>query len=299
MWRRLGRVYEPAHSHPLLHSHAALPVGVPLGGEHVRVFYCGRDQANRSSIATLVLRLGEPPRVEEVALAPVLEPGSAGTFDDAGLGIGSIVPAPDGDRLYYMGWNLGRSVPWRNAIGVAIGDARQGRFKRLSAGPIMDRDITDHFSLSYPWVVRQSPDRWDMWYGTHLTWGHSSADMSHAIRKATSRDGLSWTRSPELSVRPRPNEIAVVRPSVIVGRDGATMIFACRGHGPYRLGLAHSTDLKTWSRLESPVLAPEPGGWEGEALTYPSLFEALNRRWLLYNGSGYGASGFGLAVWEE
>lgn len=274
-------------------------MGVPLGGEHVRVFYCGRDQANRSSIATLVLRLGEPPRVEEVALAPVLEPGSAGTFDDAGLGIGSIVPAPDGDRLYYMGWNLGRSVPWRNAIGVAIGDARQGRFKRLSAGPIMDRDITDHFSLSYPWVVRQSPDRWDMWYGTHLTWGHSSADMSHAIRKATSRDGLSWTRSPELSVRPRPNEIAVVRPSVIVGRDGATMIFACRGHGPYRLGLAHSTDLKTWSRLESPVLAPEPGGWEGEALTYPSLFEALNRRWLLYNGSGYGASGFGLAVWEE
>jgi hypothetical protein len=273
-------------------------VAVPLGGDLARVFYSGRDAANRSSIGSLVVRLGELPRVEELAPAPALTPGITGAFDDAGCGLGCVVPNAGGDRLYYMGWNVGGSVPWRNAIGLAVGNARTGQFERYSAGPLMDRDIVDHFSLSYPWVLRLGPADWRMWYGTHLSWGARKSDMNHVIRAARSEDGILWHRETRVALAPEGEEIAVVRPCVVVAATGGEMWFARRAGGPYRLGHARSPDLCHWQRDEDALLEPEDDGWEAGALTYASVFDAAGRRWLLFNGSGYGATGIGLATWE-
>lgn len=297
-WRRLGRFYQPDGHHPLLATHAALPVAAPIGGDLVRVYYSGRDARNRSSIGSLVLRLSDAPKVEAVSPEPILVPGTTGAFDDAGCGVGCVVPDPAGDRLYYMGWNVGGSVPWRNALGLAIGDATNGRFERISAGPIMDRDIVDPFSLSYPWVLRLGPSDWRMWYGTHLTWGADKSDMNHAIRTAFSDDGIAWRRDGSVCLASTPPDIAVVRPCVVPHDNGAEMWFATRAEGPYRLGHATSADLRTWIPDSAGLLTAEPGGWEFGAVTYASVVVAAGRRWMLYNGAGYGAAGIGLAVWE-
>ena len=71
-WRRLGLVYLPDGRHPKLVTHAAFPTPFSLGGDLVRVFYSGRDDAKRSSIASFVLRLGEKPRLEEASPEPIL-----------------------------------------------------------------------------------------------------------------------------------------------------------------------------------------------------------------------------------
>jgi len=301
-WRRLGRVFAPpvAGPDPALVSHAALPVAVPLEGDLVRVFYSGRDARNRSAVGTLVLRVCESPCVEEARATPVLLPGGPGAFDDAGIGVGSVAAGEGGDRLYYMGWNVGGSVPWRNAIGFAVGSASEGRFERFSAGPVMDRDPVDPYSLSYPWVLRLGQQDWRMWYGTHQRWGAAKSDMSHAIRAAHSADGITWRREPAICIPPGDKEIATVRPTVIADPGGGlSMWFARRTvAGPYALGSATSADGRHWQRT-GPGLDAEPDGWEGGALTYPAAFELLGRRWLLFNGAGYGATGFGLAVWEE
>jgi hypothetical protein len=297
-WRRLGRIYQPGGYHRQLATHAALPVAVSLGGDLARVFYSGRDTANRSSVGSLVVRLGEPPRVEEMAPEPVLSPGTTGAFDDAGCGLGCVVLCPDGDRLYYMGWNVGGSVPWRNAIGLAVGNARTGEFERYSVGPVMDRDTVDHFSLSYPWVLRLGLADWRMWYGTHLAWGANKSDMNHVIRAARSNDGIVWQREPRVVLAPEGEETAVARPCVSIGAAGGEMWFARRAQGPYRLGHARSADLCHWQRDTTALLEPEADGWEAGSLTYASVLHAAGRRWLLFNGAGYGATGFGLAVWE-
>ncbi|WP_341988945.1 hypothetical protein [Azorhizobium sp. AG788] len=300
-WRKLGLVFAgPTGGHPALVSHAALPVPYPLDGDLVRIFYSGRDAANRSSVGTLVVRLGDVPRVEAQSADPVLAPGGIGAFDDAGIGIGCIVPGETEDRLYYMGWNVGGAVPWRNAIGVAFGSAREGRFARRFLGPILDRGPVDPYSLSYPWVLRLGPQDWRMWYGTHLEWGATQADMSHAIRAATSTDGLDWRRAPEICLPPQGEEIATVRPSVLAQADGGfEMYFAARGlETPYTIGRAISTDGAAWQRVPAGIHA-DGESWEGGALTYPAVFEQAGRRWMLFNGRGYGASGFGIAVWEE
>ncbi|GAC1347694.1 MAG: hypothetical protein NVSMB18_33500 [Acetobacteraceae bacterium] len=299
-WRKLGLVFGgPTSGHPALLSHAALPVPYDLGGDLARVFYSGRDAANRSAVGTVVIRLGEAPRLEEEGRAPILLPGGVGAFDDAGIGVGSIVRGADGDRLFYMGWNVGGAVPWRNAIGLAVGDGREARFERPFAGPIMDRSPQDPYSLSYPWVLRLADDDWRMWYGTHLRWGAERSDMSHAIRAARSTNGIDWVREHAVCLPPTGDEIATVRPSVLADRAGGfEMHYAARGlDTPYRIGRAVSPDGRLWSRLP-PGIAADAKGWEGGALTYPAAFEQGGRRWLLFNGEGYGASGFGLAVWE-
>ncbi len=299
-WRRLGLVYRPDGSDPRLMTHAALPVAVPLGGDIVRVYFSGRDADQRSSVATLLLQLSAPPRVLEMARDPVIAPGVRGAFDDAGVSVGCVVSGPDGDRLYYMGWNVGGSVPWRNAIGLACGDARSGRFERHATGPIMDRDPIDPFTLSYPWVLRRGPNDWRMWYGTNLAWGAEKSDMFHVIRAAHSHDGIVWQRTAEPAIAPEADEIAVVRPTVVEWRGTLRMWFAYRDEGAYRLGHAVSADWRHWTRMDLDAgLSPEAEGWEAGAATYPCVFAANGRHWLLYNGAGYGATGFGLAVWAE
>jgi len=301
-WRRLGLVFAPdgRTRDPALATHAALPVPFTLEGDLVRVFYSGRDTANRSALGSVMLRLGEAPRVEEADPAPILRPGALGAFDDAGIGVGNVVADPGGDRPHYMGWNVDGAVPWRNAIGLALGDARAPRFARFSAGPVMDRDPSDPFSQSYPWVLRRAAGDWRMWYGTHRSWGAAKSDMSHAIRGARSTNGIAKCRSAGLAIPPDGEAIATVRPSVIAREGGGfAMWFARRTEaGLYALGLAHSADGRHWRR-EPAGLEPMTEGWDGGAITYPSVFEQHGRRWLLYNGAGYGATGFGLAVWED
>ena len=41
-----------------------------------------------------------------------------------------------------------------------------------------------------------------------------------------------------------------------------------------------------------------PNGWDSEMICYPYVFDHGRNRYMLYNGNGYGKTGFGLAVLE-
>ena len=80
--------------------------------------------------------------------------------------------------------------------------------------------------------------------------------------------------------------------------DRLLMCFACRGD-TYRLGAASSGDGVSWAgSIRRMGLGPCASGWDSEMTCYPALFWHRGRLWLAYNGNGYGATGFGLAVWE-
>lgn len=298
-WRKLGHLYTPDGSKPWALSHAALPFPVKLGGDEFRVFFSARDKENRSAVGWIDITLGEQSTVLRVAEDPVLVSGGAGHFDDSGIGLGTIIPDGDTERLYYMGWNLGVRAPWRNSIGVAIGSSATPKFTRLFQGPIMDRSPEDPYTISYPWVMRLANDDWRMWYGSNLAWGEASADMQHVIKAARSVDGLRWTRSAEPAIGfSYPGEYALARPCVMIIDGEFHMWFATRGER-YHIGAARSTDGVKWSRCdETHGLIPSAGGWDSEMVCYPCVIGHEDRVYLFYNGNGYGKSGFGLAVWE-
>jgi hypothetical protein len=123
--------------------------------------------------------------------------------------------------------------------------------------------------------------------------------MIHVIQHATSTDGHQWQRH-GLAV---PYEIGRVqafsRPTVAANDDGSLdMWFSYRsGAGEsYRIGYAHSADGKRWTLdLANSGIDVSPDGWDNEMIEYPYVFDHGGQRYMLYNGNGFGKSGFGLA----
>jgi hypothetical protein len=298
-WKRLGVVFAPDGNQPWARSHAALPTPVHVAGDVFRFFYSSRDAERRSHVGWVDVEVSETPRVLNVAREPSLSPGVDGAFDDSGVGVGCIAQEDGGVCLYYMGWNLGVRSPWRNAIGLARAPSLQGPFERFSPGPILDRSPEDPYTLSYPFVLRFGPRDWRMWYGSNLTAAVGNADMNHVIKLARSHDGVNWTRNGTTVVGfAEQGEHALARPSVVKVGEKLLMCFACRGES-YRIGAAVSPDGIDWTRCDAAMgLGPSSQGWDGEMTCYPALFWHRDRLWLAYNGNGYGATGFGLAVRE-
>jgi hypothetical protein len=74
------------------------------------------------------------------------------------------------------------------------------------------------------------------------------------------------------------------------------MWYCSRGDA-YRLGYAESADGVTWVRDDDVAgLPPSRNGWDSEMICYPAVYDRNGRRYLLYNGNGFGATGIGYAV---
>jgi len=296
-WRKLGRVYQPEGDLPWMRSHASNPVAEHRGGDRFRVYFGARDERNRSSIGWVEIDLARPSAILARAERPVLEPGPPGAFDESGLSMGCLAARPDGARfLYYVGWSLGLSVPWRNSIGLAVSRGADAGFEKHSPAPVLGLDELDPHSVSYPWVLAEERG-WRMWYGSNLSWGPSRDDMTHVIKCAESRDGIAWTRDGSTALGYRGNgEFALSRPCVLEEKGRYKMWFSYRG-ATYRIGYAESGDGRRWRRDDARAgITVSPSGWDSESIEYAHVFDHAGRRYMLYNGNGYGKSGFGLAV---
>ena len=299
MWRKLGKIFQPSGELDWARSHAANPTPEHVDGDIFRIYFSARDEKNRSSIGCVVVDLGANGRVLEAPPEPVLRPGDLGMFDDCGASIGCILPVGSERYLYYMGWNLAVTVPWKNAIGLAVSDSSCGLFRRWSRFPIVPLDETDPYTISYPWVMRDG-GRYRMWYGSNLRWGPEKKDMLHVIKYAESDNAVHWDRRNQVVIdSASPAENAICKPCVVKDHDSYHMWFCSRGE-KYRIQHAVSGDGVTWTRLgQDQGIDVSTDGWDSDMIEYPCVFDHRGRRYLLYAGNGFGATGFGLAVFES
>ncbi len=241
-WRKIGRIYAPAGDRPWAATHASVPIAESLDDDRLRIYFSTRDAQNRSHTDFIVIDIKSPDVILERASAPVLSPGRAGEFDDSGAMATWLTV--DGDRrlLWYIGWNLGVTVPFRNSIGLATSE--QGKtFLRFSDGPIVDRTRREpHFCASC--CVLRDGMLWRMWYLSCTGWFHDGLRLQHSyhIKYAESDDGLEWQRDGRIAIDFNdPSEYAISRPSVLRDRDRWKMWYSHRGDG-YRIGYAESSD---------------------------------------------------------
>jgi predicted GH43/DUF377 family glycosyl hydrolase len=296
-WEKIGLIFCSKSNHDRMVSHAANPVAEPLGGGLFRVYFSCRDKSNRSSIGFFEFDIKRPKEVLFVSTDPVVCPGETGLFDDSGTSMGCLVLTNGMKYLYYVGWNLGVTVPWRNSIGLAINHSSGDPvFVKYSKAPIMDRNQVDLFSLSYPWVMKGEA-LWKMWYGSNLSWGAKQTDMMHVIKYAESADGIQWERRGLVAIPLQsPGEYAISKPCVIKEGGVFKMWYSFRGQS-YRIGYAESGDGMRWERKDEEVgIDVSESGWDSEMIEYPFVFDHDRERYMLYNGNGYGRTGIGLAV---
>ncbi len=298
-WKKLGRLFCPDRQADWMVSHAANPTVEPGEGSAVQVYFSCRDAENRSSVARLAFDLGDPPNSVQLHPAPVIAPGARGLFDDSGASVGCVVEEAERLFLYYVGWNLGMTVPWRNSIGLAIREVGTSAFVKYSRAPVLDRSNVDPFSLSYPWVCREG-EIWRMWYGSNDTWGATPTEMLHVIRYAESADGIHWHATGHVAIPlAGGEEFGVARPCVIRHGGRYRMWYAVRSHRRYRIGYAESADGLRWERMDDQAgIDVSDAGWDSEMIEYPCVFEREGTLYMLYNGNGYGKTGLGLAVMD-
>ena len=297
-WRKLGQIYAPAGDKPWATGYAANPIAEPLGGDRFRIYFSCRDDRNRSSVGFVEINIYNPFSILAESQEPVLRPGDLAMFDDAGASIGCVVPVNGKRYLYYMGWHLTVSVPWQNALGLAVEDEpsfRPHRFRRHSRFPIIPLDEADPYTISYPWVL-QDGGKFRMWYGSNIAWGPEKADMRHLIKYAESDDGIVWRRDGVVAIDfDSPAEYAICKPCVIKDVDRYRMWFSARGES-YRIYYAESCDGIAWERKVEPDLEVSESGWDSEMVEYPCVFDHKGERYMLYSGNGFGKTGFGLAI---
>jgi predicted GH43/DUF377 family glycosyl hydrolase len=296
-WHKLGLLFTPRVKAPWMMTHASNPTVEHLNGSIHRVYFGCRDSANCGSLGSFKFRLESPVEVFDVSENPVLGPGSVGCFDDSGVSMGCLVRLEDGTRyLYYVGWNLAVTVPWRNSIGIAIAKPGQEIFEKYSLAPILDRNQVDPYSLSYPWVVKLSCDNWLMYYGSNLSWGKSDKAMNHVIKIAHSSNGIEWRREGAVAIGLKRDEIGISRPCVSID-DGLYKMWYSYRSETYRIGYAESRDGCEWQRKDVDAgIDVSDDGFDSNSISYGCVFDYDSRRYMLYNGNEYGRTGIGLAV---
>jgi hypothetical protein len=299
-WRKRGRIIDPACHGSWIVSHASVPCVLRLDEERWRVYFSGRDEENRSQTGFLDLALvdEEVPEILVLSDEPVLRPGAVGMFDDAGA-MASCLVERDGDvYLYYIGWNRAVSVPFRNAVGLAVSTDGGLTFERVSSGPLLDRSIHDPGFTASTWVLIED-GIWRMWYLSCLGWEQTGEGLHHRyhIKYAESSDGVQWRRDGRVCIDfASDGEYAISRPCVIREPTGLYRMWYSHRGTRYRIGYAESQDGLSWERRDTERgLEPSATGWDSEMVEYPCVFDRENRRYLIYNGNGYGATGLGLA----
>ena len=303
-WKKLGRVFCANGQNDLMHTGGRTPVPLHLGGDRYRLYFASYDSAGRGRIFSLELDLADPQRVENLVTEPIIDLGNVGYYDDNGI-IPSWLVETDGKIfLYTIGFSIKNKLIFDAATGLAISEDGGQSFRKLN-GPVIDRGVDDPSFAASPCVIREG-DVWRMWYVSCDHWVPDGDRHKHFynIKHRSSRDGIYW--DPKASVcidYANEHEYAISRPTVVRDSEGQYRMWysfrASANVATYRIGYATSSDGLTWERKDALAgIDVSTEGWDSEMICYPCVFEHKGQLYMLYNGNGYGRSGFGLAVLE-
>ncbi|HEX5717310.1 MAG TPA: hypothetical protein VF179_14210 [Thermoanaerobaculia bacterium] len=302
-WTPQGRLFPPTAGDlpDWLGGYGALPFAVPLGDHRCPVFFSGRDRENRSQVGACTLDLARLSVVDgSLTPEPLVRSGPPGAFDDSGCSMSCIVRHTGAWYLYYSGWTLGGTVPFHLAIGLAVSQDDGRTFRKLSLAPVLGRHEADPFLCASPSILIEG-GVWRMWYVSAVRWEKQAGGWRHyyLIKYAESHNGIEWRRDGRIAIGFKSaDEYAIGRPHVL--KDGGIYrMWYCSRGDRYRIGYAESRDGLTWERRdESAGIAPPAEGWDSEMQAYPMVFRDGRHLVMLYNGNGYGATGFGCATAE-
>ena len=164
MWLKKGVILNIENYNDWMVSHACVPTAISIDENTVRIFYAPRNKNGKSIPTYFDVDSKNPTKVKYIHDKPILELGQLGTFDDDGIMPCSAVRVSDSCiYLYYVGWNPSVSVPYRNAIGLAISKDNGQTFERAFQGAIVERSKEEPFFTASPYVIKEN-DKWHLWY---------------------------------------------------------------------------------------------------------------------------------------
>lgn len=310
-WAKKGVIFRPEKHSEWMAHHACVPIADRVSESVLRIYFGPRDTQGRTTTTFIEVEADNPANVLHVHDRPVLGLGALGTFDDSGAMPSCIVNYDGRKYLYYIGWNRGVTVPYRNSIGLAVSDDGGLTFERVCEGPVVDRTMDEPYFCASPFVLYDADElKWKLWYASSTGWTvvHGKPEPLYQIKYVESADGKMWERKNVTCLEYTFEGEANARPCVLKEEGRYRMWYCFRGSldyrtekaQSYRLGYAESLDGIHWDRKDSEVgIERSEEGWDSRMMEYPYVYEHGGRKYLLYNGNGFGETGFGYAVLEE
>jgi hypothetical protein len=303
-----GLIFAVDGRYPWSQTHAQIPSPDVLPNGRIRVYYSTRDKLNRSLTSFIEVNADNPSEILYAHDRPILEFGKLGCFDDCGVMPSSVVTYKGIKYLYYCGWNTSTTIRYRNCIGLALSEDGGVTFRRAFEGPILDRNKDEPHLVVTPHVFIEE-GVWKMWYCGCTEWKlvDGVTEPQYLIKYAESKDGIDWVRENRVLIPYRHESEAIGRPVVVHEGGLYKMWYSYRNIDEYRTnknksyhtGYAESVDNITWERKDEQAgLDLSETGWDSEMTAYPYIVDYQDRRYLFYNGNGFGRSGFGYAVSE-
>jgi len=303
---RKGLIFRVSPDCDWRQSHAQIPFAWPADDGKVRFYFSTRDINNRSTMTFIETEAERPKDIVYVHNKQCINLGRLGMFDDCGVMASWLIRHDDKIYLYYSGWNLGGTVAYRIGIGLAISYDNGITFERYGQAPILDRSTFDPSWCAQPCIMKQG-DRWKMWYLSCTKWEmiDNHPEPFYNVKYAESNDGIKWNRTGETCLDYDDFTNAIGRPAVFFEDGIYKMYYSYRSASryrsdpsrSYRLGYAVSRDGRRFERRNDlfEIVGPR-GEWESIMNEYCHLYKHGGKKYLIYNGNGFGESGFGFAV---
>ncbi len=152
--------------------------------------------------------------------------------------------------------------------------------------------------------------KWMMWYLSCTKWQviNGRTEPFYLVKYAESSDGILWRPTNHECLGYDEFTNAIGRPCVLTENGIYKMLYSYRSakgyrtdqKQSYRLGYAESVNGINWVRKDEEVgINRSKRGWDAEMICYCHICEHKGRKYLLYNGNGFGRSGFGYAILEK
>ena len=303
-WKKLGRVFCASGENEWMVAGGRTPVPLHLAGDVYRIYFGAYDKTGRGRIFSLDINVKHPLEYHNLISEPIVDIGATGYFDDNGIVPSDVLRVGKEIYLYTIGFSIKNRILFDAASGLAISEDGGLSFKKIN-GPVIDRGVDDPCFAASPTVIKED-DLWRMWYVSCDHWQPIEGGHRHFynIKHRTSSDGIYWGNHSSVCIDyANEHEYAISRPSVIFQNGRYRMWYSFRAQpdeSTYRIGYAESDDGISWSRMDYLAgIDVSEDGWDAEMICYPRVFEHHGSLYMLYNGNGYGKTGFGLAVLRE
>lgn len=307
MWVKKGLIYNVNGKFEWNKSHAQVPVADVLS-DRIRIYYATRNSLGKSNVSFIEVDRVNPRKILFENDHPIFQFGDIGTFDDSGIMPSSIITVNREKYLYYVGWTTRQTVPYHNAIGLAISKDGGKTFNKISKGPIITVNNIEPYFSGTSFVIFDN-GIFKMWYLSCVRWEvyDQKPEPLYNIKYAESSDGINWQQTAKVAIELDNDEGGLVSASVIKQNNLYKMWFGKRKKrdyrnnvsNTYRIGYAESFDGVNWTRKDAfSGINISPDGWDSEMISYPFVVINNNELMMFYNGNRFGKTGFGYAILE-
>lgn len=304
-WIKQGLIWEPTGDKWWNKKYGQLPVPYFMAEENkIRVFFGSADENIFCRINYIDVCADNPLKILYENEEPVIDIGDLGTFDDSGIVPSSLIVKDNKLYVYTVGYQRCGRVPYMLYAGLIESTDHGQTFTRTSKAPILKREDFRPTSQGAPSVLLHE-GIYKMWHWFSTKWIEVEGKLflDYKIGYAESSDGINWEMKDITCIEAdeTKDEFAVARPCVIFEDGIFKMWYSIRYvEKMYRMGYAESIDGFNWQRKDELAgIDVSESGWDSEMICYPSVITVKDKKYLFYNGNNNGATGFGVAIWEN